>query len=145
MYRQCTADLVEWAYCSQWVVWGASCSSCLFTGALASLKTTSWLRKSWGSFYNLRCWHPLYKWLWSISCGRHRIQMSSVICIRTVMALAIISHLKASNQSTRCDVVRYNSTNCDAGVHTIPPPRGGGVTSFLETLQPSTAWVEGSA
>jgi hypothetical protein len=71
--------------------------------------------------------------------------MSSVICIRRVMALAIIRHLKASNRSTRCDVVRYNPANCKAGVHTTPPPLRGGVTSFLEALQPSTAWVEGSS
>ncbi len=30
-------------------MWPSSCSSCFFTEALASLKSVSWLRKSWGS------------------------------------------------------------------------------------------------
>ncbi len=58
----------------------------------------------------------------------HRIQMTQHICFRRVMALAIISYLKGSNRSTRCDVIlyaRYNSANHDAGIRGGPRPPTG--------------------
>ncbi len=76
--------------------------------------------------------------------------MFHIICIRRVMALAIISHLKVLNQSTCRDVIpytRYNFVNVtwgSSGFRGVPNPTGG-VKSFRWTPQPSTAWVGQSA
>jgi hypothetical protein len=89
-------------------------------------------------FYNPPCRRPLHRWLWSLSCGPHRTWMFRVICIIRVMALAIISHLKALNRSNRCEVIpcaRFWGSEV----------RGGSVKLRTPPPTSSATWVGESA